>query len=611
MPIDTFVLTKKGQALLAKTPIGASIPVTRWQIGTGVLVSELSVEDMTALVNPLQYIPISSCTNSGNKATVLGQFINTGLSKFVWEELGLWATDPDEGEILYAVAEARGNGETIEAGTAKLREFVFGMELSFDNAANVITVIDTTLIFATRADLEAHNKSSTAHPALKTAIQTAQNTADAALEAITYLTHTIEVVPSQNGSLTYTGNAQSPQWNSYDSDAMTLGGTTSATDAGTYQATFTPNEGYHWADGTTEAKTVSWTIGKATGTLTISKTSITLNSSTPSTTFTIGGNHDGTISVISNNSSVVSVSRSGNTVTVSSPNRTKGSATITVSCTAGTNYTAPGSKTCAVTADFVPTVLNSASWAQIREVSNAGQGENYWDVGDTKTITINGSVEGTTFSNLSIDVYIIGFNHNSSREGSNRIHFKLGKISGTQVALCSDRYGETRGDNRFCMNDSETTSGGWKGSKMRTTILGSDSSPTSPRSGTLMAALPSDMRNVMKSIIKYSGNSTGGTDNASYVTSTTEYLPLLSEFEVFGVHNRANSAEQNYQKQYAYYQAGNSKGHYKHNARSTSSIVWLRSVSTHYDYRFCAIAGESEGEDTAAVSYGIAPCFAV
>lgn len=154
MSIPNCILTKKGQALLAKTPTGVQIPVTRWQIGTGVLSPELAVEDMTGLVSPLQYIPISSCTNSGNKATVLGQFVNTGLSEFVWEELGLWATDPDEGEILYAVGEARGNGETIEAGTAKLREFVFGMELSFDNAANVTTVIDTSLIFATREELE-------------------------------------------------------------------------------------------------------------------------------------------------------------------------------------------------------------------------------------------------------------------------------------------------------------------------------------------------------------------------------------------------------------------------------------------------------------------------
>ena len=154
MSIPNCVLTKKGQALLAKTPSGEAVPVTRWQIGTGVLTAGQAEEDMTALVSPLQYIAISSCTNNGNKATILGSFVNTGMAEFVWEELGLWATDPDEGEILYAVGEARGNGETIEAGTAKLREFIFGMELSFDNAANVTTTVDTSLIFATMKNLE-------------------------------------------------------------------------------------------------------------------------------------------------------------------------------------------------------------------------------------------------------------------------------------------------------------------------------------------------------------------------------------------------------------------------------------------------------------------------
>ena len=154
MSIPNCILTKKGQALLAKTPTGAQVPVTRWQMGTGVLAPEMAEEDLTALVAPLQYIPISSCVNSGNKTTILGQFINTGLSAFSWEELGLWATDPDEGEILYAVGEARGSGEPIQAGDQALREFVFGMELTFDNAANVTVVIDSSLIFATKEELE-------------------------------------------------------------------------------------------------------------------------------------------------------------------------------------------------------------------------------------------------------------------------------------------------------------------------------------------------------------------------------------------------------------------------------------------------------------------------
>ena len=75
-----------------------------------------------------------------------GQFVNEGMDAFVWEELGLWAQDPEEGEILYAVGNARGNGDTIEGWTEKGREFVFGMELVFSGTANVTAEISRTLI---------------------------------------------------------------------------------------------------------------------------------------------------------------------------------------------------------------------------------------------------------------------------------------------------------------------------------------------------------------------------------------------------------------------------------------------------------------------------------
>lgn len=72
-------------------------------------------------------------------------------------------------------------------------------------------------------------------------------------------------VPSQSGTLTYNTAAQSPTWSNYDSSKLTIGGTTSSTNAGTYTATFTPKTNYAWYDGTTSTKSVAWTIGKAAG----------------------------------------------------------------------------------------------------------------------------------------------------------------------------------------------------------------------------------------------------------------------------------------------------------------------------------------------------------
>ena len=266
----------------------------------------------------------------------------------------------------------------------------------------------------------------------------------------------------------------------------------------------------------------------------------------------------------------------------------------------------------AVTVTTISTTLNSNSWATIKAVSDASKGASYWAVGDTKTITINGAVGNTTFSNLSVDAFILGFNHNSSREGANRIHFKIGKISGVHIALVDANYGSNvSGSGYFHMNTSNTNSGGWSSSDMRKNILGNSGTPTSPPSSSLLAALPADLRAIMKAVTKYSDNTGGGSDTASYVTSTTDYLFLLSEYEYHGTRTYANSAEQNYQAQYDYYKAGNSKIHYKHNATGTAAYAFCRSVCSSNATRFCLVGtdgGASTG--TAYRSYGVAPGFA-
>ena len=179
----------------------------------------------------------------------------------------------------------------------------------------------------------------------------------------------------------------------------------------------------------------------------------------------------------------------------------------------------------------VGTALNDCSWEDIAAISEAGMASNYWKVGDIKTITINGKAGATTFSNLSVDVFIIGFDHNSAKEGSNRIHFQIGKIGGKDVCLCDSNYNSQQtASGKFTMNTSNTNSGGWSSSHMRKTVLGSDSSPTSPTANPLLAWRPSDLRAVMKSVTKYSDNTGGGSNTASYVTATTDYLWLLSEF---------------------------------------------------------------------------------
>lgn len=159
----------------------------------------------------------------------------------------------------------------------------------------------------------------------------------------------ISTVPSQSGSLTYNGQNQTPVWSGYNAAQLTLGGTTSGTNAGTYNATFTPKAGYKWADGSTGAKSVSWSIGKAAGSLSINPTSLSFDSLGQSKTIAVTRAGNGAITATSGDTKVATVSVSGTTVTVKSV--ANGSAIITVKVAAGTNHNAPGNKTCAVTVD--------------------------------------------------------------------------------------------------------------------------------------------------------------------------------------------------------------------------------------------------------------------
>ena len=267
-----------------------------------------------------------------------------------------------------------------------------------------------------------------------------------------------------------------------------------------------------------------------------------------------------------------------------------------------------------LTLDYVNPVLDKNEWKVIKKVADADKGANYWAVGDTKRITLNGKVGATTISNLKVDAFIIGFNHNSGKEGSNRIHFLLGKIGGKFVGLVDSYYdpsGYATTSGAFTMNTSDTNSGGWAKTQMRSTVLGAASDPTNPTANTLLAALPADLRAVMKSVTKYTDNTGGGSNSASAVTATTDYLWLLAEFEVFGSRTYANSSEPSSQAQYEYFKAGNSKIAYKHSAAETAAAWRLRSPNSYYGNGFCAVdSGGGANTYGAGRSLALVPGFA-
>ena len=284
--------------------------------------------------------------------------------------------------------------------------------------------------------------------------------------------------------------------------------------------------------------------------------------------------------------------------------------TITVSYTEGD---VTKTTTQAIKVTTVNTTLDSNSWATIKAVSDAGKGDNYWDVGDTRNIVINGNVGESVYKNITIAAFIIGFNHNSIIEGNNKIHFQIGKISNKLIGLCDGRYGSSvSGSGYFSMNTYRTNAGGWNDSYMRKTLLGNSGTPSSPPSNSLLAAISADLRAVMKDVRKFTDNTGGGADHVSYVTGTTDYLFLLAEFEYHGSRTYANSAEKNYQKQYDYYKAGNSKVHNRFENPESAVYAWTRSAYAGGNDIFCLVYTDGTPNNSSAdLSRALAPGFAV
>lgn len=261
-----------------------------------------------------------------------------------------------------------------------------------------------------------------------------------------------------------------------------------------------------------------------------------------------------------------------------------------------------------------PTILllNDYSWDEISAISASGDASNYFEIGDRKEIVLNGTVGCLTLSNYLCYAYIIGFNHNSSREGSGRIHFQLAKTAlsgGTDICFTDSRYNSSGSSAAFRMNKSNTNSGGWEDSYMRNSICGTSKTSTS---GRFMGAIPAALRNALKSVTKYTDNTGNASTSSSAVTATTDYIFLLSEYEVFGSCSLANSNEASRQQQYAYYSAGNSKVKYRHTSTSSAAGWWLRSAERSLSNYFTfASTGGYAYYDDAYRSLGFAPGFCV
>ena len=201
------------------------------------------------------------------------------------------------------------------------------------------------------------------------------------------------------------------------------------------------------------------------------------------------------------------------------------------------------------------------SWASIIAACHSGNVPSTWVVGNSKTMTINGA---------SYQVDIIGKNHDDYADDSGKapLTFQL-----------HDCYGDTKK-----MNSSNTTSGGWGQSEMRTTHLPA-----------ILVLMPTEVQNGIREVLKKQRIS--GT--SSMMVGQRDKLFLLSNNEIFG-----SSGDYGEGTQYDYYKAGNSK---VKKWNGSAAAWWERSPSTGSSTSFNVVSSSgSENGDIASNARGVA-----
>ncbi|WP_326514775.1 gp53-like domain-containing protein [Clostridium intestinale] len=154
--------TNKGRMLQSKVQTGNNLlKFTRIVLGDGTLGSQ-SISDLNTVIHEIKSLQINKLKIlTEGKVVVGGVFTNQDLaSGFFWRELGLYANDPDIGEILYCYGNAGNLAEYIPGvNGSDIFEKNIQVVASIGNASNVSAVIDESLVYATLEMLSEHKES--------------------------------------------------------------------------------------------------------------------------------------------------------------------------------------------------------------------------------------------------------------------------------------------------------------------------------------------------------------------------------------------------------------------------------------------------------------------
>lgn len=212
-----------------------------------------------------------------------------------------------------------------------------------------------------------------------------------------------------------------------------------------------------------------------------------------------------------------------------------------------------------------PVAFATDSWATIASAAESGNAQQYYNVGDEKTIQLSTGEQVT--------LVILGFNHDDLISGG-----KAAMTIGMKELLATE----------YRMNATRTNVGSWNKCEMRTL-----------RMPALLAQLPSDLQDVIKQVNK---KTTAGNTSTS-ITTSTDKLWLLAKVEVDGTTDRGYVDEG---QQYEYWKTVKDgtvdADRIKRSSNGNGSVQdwWLRSPRTTTDD--CYEEFNKSGGDSSSVA---------
>lgn len=220
------------------------------------------------------------------------------------------------------------------------------------------------------------------------------------------------------------------------------------------------------------------------------------------------------------------------------------------------------------------TPLIDATWEQVVSIANSGEDvSRFWAVGDRCPLILTG---GET-----VYAQIADFLHDSRADGGG-----LAAITFSFEDCIYTIYG---------MNDSNTNSGGWNGSRMRTSTL-----------PTLLTQFPAVLQDSagIKTVNK---NASAGSQSSNLITSP-DRLWLFSTVEVTGGTQYSASGEGTIYPLFST-AANRRKGI---GAGGAAAVWWLRSPHVRSSTHFVGVTASGGGSGYfASGAYGVAPGFCV